>query len=88
MKLSLFPLGRTTADVKAQRLLATGRVHIPDVERVIVDGDSGRWVVTYTDTDGRWECECDAYAYRRDCSHVRAVRLITSPPPADWRAAT
>lgn len=66
---------------KAVRLLSTARVHIADVNRVVVDGDTGRRTVTW---DDGWTCDCPAFDHRRTCSHVEAVHLLTSPPPATW----
>lgn len=65
---------------KSARLLYTGRVHVPDVYRVIVDGDTGQRTVTWE--QGEWECDCPGYLYRRTCSHVDAVRAVTQPPAA------
>ena len=65
---------------KPARLLTEGRVHIPDVDRVIVDGDTDQYVVTWRDTE--WECSCLGWMYRRTCSHAEAVRAVTQPPKA------
>lgn len=70
------------SETKARRLVADGRIHIPDVDRVVVDGDTGRWEVWLE--DGHYTCTCDGFLYRRTCSHVEAVRLLTAPPPARW----
>jgi hypothetical protein len=70
-------MSRESVPEKAQRLLATGRVHVRhrDEARVaaMVEGDSGRWVVV-CDPEGRCVCSCPSF---RSCSHVEAVRRIT-----------
>jgi hypothetical protein len=40
-------------------------------------GDSGVHAVDLH--NGRWSCSCAAYAVRRDCSHLAAVMLVTTP---------
>lgn len=74
---------RESAQAKALRLLVEGRVAIRSVhmdEAVIhayVRGDSGRTrFVRYH--VGRWSCPCPA---RGDCSHIKAVQLVTEVQP-------
>jgi hypothetical protein len=75
-------VSETSAD-KARRLVTSGRVHVPDVERAVVDGDTGRHVIErHGET---WSCDSAAYAYRGSCSHLAAVLKLTSPPPPQWR---
>jgi len=66
-------------DVRARSLLTRGKVHVADAVKVVVEGSNGdNYTVTWEGSG--WVCECVGYAYRRDCYHVAAVRLITSPP--------
>lgn len=74
-----------TTETKAERLLAAGRVHVRDAHHVVVDGDTGRYRVTFED---RWRCDCTAFAWRSTCAHVRAVIVVTSPPPEQWTPPT
>ena len=69
---------RDSASAKSRRYLAEGRVIIIRVsdDRVLarVRGDGHIWLVIYE--SGRWSCPCPA---RTDqCSHLRALRLITA----------
>ena len=70
---------RETIDAKAQRYLTEARVRILhcDEEAGVIEaevrGDSRRYS-TGRDAEG-WYCSCAART--RDCSHVRALRLIT-----------
>jgi hypothetical protein len=73
-----------SVDGKARRLLATGRVHVPDIVRVVIDGDTGRRTVELHGS--QWQCSCEAFEYRHTCSHVDAVALLTAPPPTRWVA--
>lgn len=72
----------TGTDVKARRLLGSGRVHLRDATVAVVDGESGRYRVAW---DGhRWACDCAGWSFRQRCAHTRAVVLVTSPPPDEW----
>ncbi len=75
-------LTRETVDQKAQRLLATGCVTVvfASVVRTVahVRGDSGIRDVEWN-RDGGWSCTCPNYG---DCSHRRAVRLVTTDAEA------
>ena len=70
---------RETADAKARRLLAEGRVLVTyvsgDVARARVDGDTGTWEASHD--AGGWHCTCPA---RGRCSHAAALRMITTAP--------
>jgi hypothetical protein len=69
---------------KAARLLTEGRVHLADVERAVVDGDTGRRLI---ERHGEaWQCSCPAFSFHHHCSHVAAVAQLTRPPPALWSA--
>lgn len=68
---------RENAASKAKRLLQEGRVMVRAANGSSVDalvrGDSASLRhVCYE--FGNWSCDC---AYRGDCSHIRAVRLVT-----------
>ncbi len=69
---------RESIPEKAARLLSSGAVYIrrADGTRVAatVKGDNGRYVVACDGT--RWACSCPAW---RDCAHVKAVELVTTP---------
>lgn len=65
---------------KASRLLIDGRLLIERVDRLFVKascrGDSGE--VYKLGWDGaRWFCNCEA---RGDCSHLRALWMVTVRP--------
>jgi uncharacterized Zn finger protein len=70
---------RENATMKAQRLLAGGRV-VVDIARgryirAFVRGDSGTFYPVVHDA-GVWSCPCECLQV---CSHVRAVQLVTAP---------
>jgi hypothetical protein len=69
---------RETVDAKARRLLAEGRVLIVRVRLdfviAIVQGDSDSYDVRH-DPSG-WSCSCPVR--RPECSHIAAVRLVTT----------
>lgn len=72
---------RETAQVKAARLLAEGRVDIVlrDRQKVdaIVRGDSAvQYRVRHSANVG-WQCSCESAQYRPSCSHIKAVSLVT-----------
>lgn len=71
---------REDAQVKARRLLASGRVTLrrldEDVIVAAVRGDSARVYLTGWDPSGWW-CSCPA---QRRCSHIRALQLVTLEP--------
>jgi hypothetical protein len=69
-------------NAKADRLLRTGRVHVA-VDTAVITGDTGRHTLWVND-EGLWACDCASYTYRRTCSHIAALRLITMPPPGEW----
>ena len=69
---------RENAEAKAKRYLGEGRIVLIRVsdERVLarVRGDGRVWLVMFE--GGVWSCPCPA---RTDqCSHLRAVRLVTA----------
>ena len=69
---------RENAEAKAKRYLAEGRVVVVSVSdnRLLarVRGDGSVWLVMFE--GGVWFCPCPA---RTDqCSHLRALRLITA----------
>jgi hypothetical protein len=71
---------RERAPEKANRLLASRRVHIvrvlgEDVD-AIVEGDHGTHVVGRR--HGRFVCSCPAWG---PCSHGRAVGAVVDPAP-------
>lgn len=72
---------RESADVKAQRYLAEGRVIIThvhgDAVRAAVRGDGTVHSVVHR--RGGWECDCPA---RGRCCHLLAVGLVVAP---GWR---
>ena len=69
-----------TIEEKATRLLTTQKVHIrwstPEHVCAVVRGDHGVHDVDLH--NGRWSCSCEA---RVDCSHLKAVWLVTVPAP-------
>ncbi len=69
---------RESASAKARRYLVEGRIIVVSVsdDRVLarVRGDGHIWLVIFE--GGVWSCPCPA---RTDqCSHLRALRLITA----------
>jgi hypothetical protein len=40
-----------------------------------VEGDTGDHVVWWSDLAG-WNCDCEAWRFRRTCAHVRAVAAV------------
>ncbi len=70
---------RENAAAKARRYLTEGRVVLtrvtPSSVKAIVRGDGATYTSIYR--AGQWSCSCPA---RTDqCSHLRAVRLVTAP---------
>lgn len=69
---------RENATVKAARLAASGRVYCQQVDENTVNawvrGDSAEVHRVRWDGD-RWSCTCPALT--TECSHVRAVQLVT-----------
>jgi uncharacterized Zn finger protein len=65
---------------KSCRLLADARVQILfATEHVVtarVRGDSGIYDVSWDRNGGRWSCTCAAFG--DSCSHVEAVRSVTT----------
>lgn len=71
---------RETAQVKAVRLVGSGRVTVrriePDLIVAVVRGDSAREYGVSWAPSG-WACTCPALSR---CSHVRAVMLVVLEP--------
>lgn len=72
-------MAREYAETKAKRYLCEGRVilfHVSEGSvRAHVRGDGSVWNAAYD--GGAWSCDCPA---RTDqCSHLKALRLITAP---------
>jgi hypothetical protein len=72
---------------KAIRYLAEGRVKVTKVDderKLIVAEVAGTDTVYFTGYDPRkdaWACTCEANAkFRRRCSHIAALQLITRRP--------
>ncbi len=69
---------RQTIEEKAAHFLIDHRVFVrwatPEHVCAVVRGQSGIYDVDLH--GGRWSCSC---ASRRDCSHLRAVQLVTTP---------
>ncbi len=67
---------------QAAALLASGAVRVTDVsgDRVaaVVAGRTDTYLVTYGPAAG-WCCTCPAAHHRRECSHLLAVELTTTP---------
>jgi hypothetical protein len=59
---------------KAERLLTSQRVKVPDAKVMFVRGDTGDYIVVCT-PGGEWLCSCPAYG--SNCSHLVAVSFIT-----------
>jgi uncharacterized Zn finger protein len=72
---------RENAEIKAARLLVSGRVEILYVDdaRVVanVRGDTAGVYLVEHDARG-WRCDCPA---RTRCSHLLAVQRVTVRPP-------
>lgn len=68
---------------KARTLLAGCRVHITwatdTITAATVRGDTGSWSIRWDRKEG-WRCSCPHPGSR--CSHVMAVRLVTTRPVA------
>lgn len=43
-------------------------VMLPDMETWTVDGSTGQYIVTRSDTT--WSCECKGYMFRGSCKHI------------------
>lgn len=75
---------RETAATKAVRQLAEGRVIVafarPGRVRATVRGDGAVHLVTFD--GGDWACSCPSRTVVANCSHARAVRLVTAPTEA------
>jgi hypothetical protein len=77
---------RETIDAKARRLLVEARVrilHCDEEDGVVaaeVRGDC-RLYSAGRDAEGCWFCSCAARTV--DCSHVRALRLVTILEPRE-----
>ena len=69
---------RENAEAKARRYLGEGRIVLVSVsdDRVLarVRGDGQVWLVMFE--GGAWSCSCPAKTDQ--CSHLRAVRLVTA----------
>ncbi len=69
-------MSRESAHAKARRYLAEGRLLVIEVNEdriaALCKGD-GR--VYSLGLAGDWHCDCPALS--RDCSHLRALRLVT-----------
>ncbi len=77
-------------EVKAHRLARWGRVEITgrtlNTTIATVEGDSGTYEVTiYPELAYGATCQCGAFYFNRDCSHIRAVCLYESYG-AIWQA--
>ncbi len=77
-------------EVKAHRLARWGAVEITGrtwhTTTATVQGDSGTYKVEiFPQLDIASTCECTAFGFQRDCSHVRAVHLYESYG-AIWQA--
>jgi uncharacterized Zn finger protein len=71
-------LSHESAEEKAIRYLAEGRVKVRAVSDGVVDADvqgSGEKAYRTRREGRRWSCDCPAW--HRQCCHVRAVRLVT-----------
>ena len=70
---------RENAYMKSRRYLVEGRVILTGIGQGIVTarvrGDGAIHDVSYS--GGEWACTCPATSDQ--CSHCRAVRLVTSP---------
>lgn len=75
---------KETAATKAVRQLAEGRVIVtharPGRVRARVRGDGAMYLVTFD--GGDWVCSCPSRTVTANCSHARAVRLVTAPTEA------
>jgi hypothetical protein len=71
-------MSRETVAEKARRYLVEGRVIVttagPDHVAATVRGDGHLYHCGFA--RGHWHCTCAA---GRDCSHRRALRLVTAP---------
>jgi uncharacterized Zn finger protein len=69
---------RETVAEKARRYLTEGRVIVTDARpgqvSAVIRGDGAVWLTGYR--SGTWTCSCPN---RTDCTHRRALRLITAP---------
>lgn len=69
---------RENAASKAVRYLGEGRVIVTQVTpgdvRATTRGDGAIWHQAYS--AGQWVCDCTART--PDCSHLRALRLVTA----------
>ena len=74
---------REDAMTKGRRLLGEGRLYVVRVQREPFEvvaycrGDHGL-VYQCKFLGGQWGCECEARS--EDCSHLRALRLVTVRP--------
>ncbi len=77
---------RETIEQKTVRYLAEGRVTVKAVTPAGVEAQvQGSSPAPYTTRlqGGRWSCSCPAW--RNRCTHITAVRLVTSDPEQKQR---
>lgn len=71
---------RETISAKAERYLLEGRVIVAEVTagRVLAEvrGEGARYRTSWQ--AGAWQCTCPHRATTTDCSHVRALKRVTS----------
>jgi uncharacterized Zn finger protein len=76
-------MSRETIGAKARRYLYEGRVRVLECHEddgtatIDVHGSNGSYTVTFE--GDRWRCDCPTR--RGSCSHVEAVKLITTFTP-------
>lgn len=74
------PSGRESAQVKARRYLAEGRIDVLRVSEGRIyaraRGDGAVYILGWA--NGRWACSCPARSDK--CSHLLALRLVTNTP--------
>jgi len=78
---------REPVAAKARRLLAAGALTVVrlagDVVDAVIEGDTGTYLLGHDPARG-WFCSCPA---RGRCSHVIALRLVTTRPREGGEAA-
>lgn len=79
---------RESADAKARRYLAEGRLSVlevgPQVVRATCRGDGAVYRLGWW--RGRWGCQCPAGGtFRANCAHLLALRLVVVTPNGDTR---
>jgi uncharacterized Zn finger protein len=77
------PVTRESADAKARRYLAEGRLSVlevgPGIVRATCRGDGQLYRLGWW--RGRWGCTCPAGGtFRAACNHVKALRLVVVEP--------